>query len=167
MGLLQALLEDDRTKAARDWAVLEPAGGKETRDLLDAAALKQLLTITADRRLGGKEYVSEMMHGTYGWKRRDGEAERRPLAADRDPLQVYTPTHGSDRATAGQTTRRRRGDSTRHRTTSKHKQCNRGPSFLEMGSRIDRAMHQIIYRTHKGGGAPNGTHRRGLPAWDQ
>lgn len=61
LGLMNSLMEDNRTKAIRDWAALAPADEAEAKDLLNAA-LVLLVAISADERLGGsKEYVAKMM----------------------------------------------------------------------------------------------------------
>lgn len=64
LGLLLSLLEDNRTKAVRDWQALTPTDGDDARALLNAA-LKVLLAVTADPRLGGRmEYITKMLQ-TY------------------------------------------------------------------------------------------------------
>ncbi|MEV7457978.1 hypothetical protein [Pseudarthrobacter oxydans] len=61
LGLLLSLLEDNRTKAVRDWKALIPTDGEDAKALLNTA-LEVLLSVTADPRLGGqREYVAEML----------------------------------------------------------------------------------------------------------
>jgi hypothetical protein len=58
LGLLLSLLEDNRTKAVRDWNALAPTDGEDAKALLNTA-LEVMLAITADPRLGDqREYVA-------------------------------------------------------------------------------------------------------------
>ena len=61
LGLLRSLLDDDRTRARRDWAALAPADEDDACGLLNAA-LVLLLQVTADPRLGGRdEAIAKLM----------------------------------------------------------------------------------------------------------
>lgn len=73
LGLLRSLMDDDRTRAVRDWAALAPVDEEDARGLLNAA-LVLLLIVTADPQLGGRdEMIAKLTRLSLKYEHKDGQ----------------------------------------------------------------------------------------------